>query len=261
LKKIHLIFSFFPYLIRSTNAHGIHSPFVYQLYTEVISKKNKLHQLEEVNVLKRKLLKNQKELNIIDLGAGSLTTKSNKRSISEIARTSVKSKKYAKLLFRLIQHLKPKSVIELGTSLGLTTAYLAVANKDSEIISIEGCPEIAALAKQNLRALNIQDVDIITGNFDDQFIPALTKLKKVDFIFFDGNHRKEPTVKYFIQSLPFLNENALLVFDDIHWSADMEEAWELIKNHPQATVTIDLFFMGLVFIKPGQVKENFILRF
>jgi predicted O-methyltransferase YrrM len=191
------------------------------------------------------------------------TGRSGKRTISEIAERSLKSEKYGQLLFRLVNHFKPNTILELGTSLGISTAYLASANPNSKVITIEGCPNIASEAKKNFEILGLKNIESVIGNFDSVLPAALCQLPTADckLVFFDGNHKKEPTLRYFNQCLELADNTSVFIFDDIHWSNEMEEAWEEIKSHPQVTVTIYLFFLGLVFFRKEQVKQNFIVRF
>ena len=184
--------------------------------------------------------------------------------MGEIAERSAKNKKYCKLLFRLAYYFKPTTVLELGTSLGISTAYLASANPNSKVITIEGCPNTAQEAKKNFESLGLANIESLIGNFEDVLttnIERLTSNGKLDFAFFDGNHKREHTLKYFTQCLESTHNNSVFIFDDIHWSDEMEEAWEEIKSHPKVSVTIDLFFLGLVFFRKEQAKENFIIRY
>lgn len=200
-------------------------------------------------------------LQVNDLGAGSAVLKTKTRKISSIARYSLKSAKYSQLLFRLVNHFQPQTILELGTSLGITTLYLAKATPQAKVLSIEGSEGIAERAKQNFKKLQVTNIQLITGNFDNVLQTQLKELNQLDFVFVDGNHRKAPTLRYFEQCLAYAHNDSVFVFDDIHWSDEMREAWALIKNHERVTLTIDLFFIGLVFFRKEQVKQHFILRF
>lgn len=258
MKQLSFLIKYLKYWFSAKNAHGIHSPFVFSLYNEVIHKKGSYYVFDQIEQLRRKLLASQKVIDVTDLGAG----RSGKRTVYEIAGRSAKSKKYCELLFRIVNHFKPGSILELGTSLGISTAYLASANPNAKVITIEGCPNTAAEAKKNFESLGLKNIESVVGNFDDVLPAILARPQTPDsrLIFIDGNHRKEPTLNYFTQCLSQANSDSIFIFDDIHWSAEMEEAWEEIKAHPKVTVTIDLFFLGLVFFRKEQVKENFILK-
>lgn len=264
MNSLGFLIKYIRYLLSSNNAHGIHSPFVFYLYNEVINKKGSYYSFDKIEQLRKKLLASAKEIEVVDLGAG----RSGERMISEIASRSAKSQKYCELLFRLAYHFKPKTILELGTSLGISTSYLASADSNTPVITIEGSPDTAAEARKNFEALGLKNIKSHIGNFDT-VLPGL--LSHPDsyrdqtpdslLVFIDGNHRKEPTLNYFRQFLTHVSSDSILIFDDIHWSSEMEEAWKEIKAHPQVTVTIDIFFMGLVFFRKEQAKENFTIRF
>lgn len=243
------------------NAHGIHSPFVFDLYNKVIRKKEAYYSFAPIEARRKELLKDSSEISIRDLGAGSKTLKSDNRKICDIAKYSVKPEKYSRLIFRLVEHFKPKVILELGTSLGITTSYLSNAAPKAKIITIEGCPSIASVARHTLAGVCCGNVELVVGNFDEVLPSVVRHHKKIDFVFIDGNHRFEPTLKYFICVFDKCHEDSVIIIDDIHWSHEMEEAWRAIKKHPSVTITIDLFHMGLVFFKKDQAREHFILRF
>jgi predicted O-methyltransferase YrrM len=259
VKNISFLFKYLKYLLSAKTPHGIHSPFVFELVNKVINKKGSYYAYEKIEKLRRKFLISSKEIEVTDFGTG----KSGKRIISEIAERSLKNKKYGQLLFRLVNHFKPTTILELGTSLGISTSYLACANPNAKVITIEGCPNISNEAKNNFESLGLKNIETVVGNFDIILSAVLCRLPTADcqLVFFDGNHKKIPTLNYFSQCLEYAHNDSIFVFDDIHWSDEMEEAWEEIKSNPLVTVTIDLFFLGLVFFRKEQAKENFIVRF
>ena len=261
MKKLFLIYHYFIYLLKSTNKHGVHSPFVFDLLTDVIDNKKEYYVYKEVEPLRRKLKLSSDTVDCIDLGAGSHKAGSSTRTVKQLINYSVKSAKYSQLLFRLVNHFQPSTIIELGTSLGITAAYIAKANSKSKFITIEGCADIADIARQNFVELNITNAKQLVGNFDVLLPDVLSENDSVDFVFFDGNHRKAATLNYFEQCLTKANDTSVFVFDDIYWSAEMKEAWEEIKSNAKVTVTIDLFYMGIVFFRKEQIKEHFVLRF
>jgi predicted O-methyltransferase YrrM len=192
-----------------------------------------------------------------DFGAGSKTLASNQRMVKDIAKTSLKPAKYAQLLFKIINHLHYKNIVELGASLGITTAYLAASSKDINVLSLEGSGAIANEAKKVHENLRLNNIELLVGEFDSTLNNASQKMPSIDLLYIDGNHRKAPTLKYFEHFLPQLHNNSLVVFDDIYWSKEMTEAWEEIKQHPKVNVTIDIFEMGLVFFRTEQPKQHF----
>jgi len=245
---------------KAKTRHGVHSPFVYRLIDKVIYDFEPKKVYTQVESLRKQLLTDERLITITDLGAGSLVNNNRQKKIGELAKNALKPPKLAQLLYRLAADLQPSNIIELGTCLGTTSIYLQNANPVAKVYTLEGCPETAAVAKETFAKAGVQDIELITGNFDNTLPDVINKLKKLDFVFVDGNHQKEATLKYFEWCLPKVHENSLLIFDDIYWSEGMKEAWNKIKAHPQVTVTIDLFWIGLVFFKPGRVKDGFLVK-
>lgn len=255
------LLAYLRFWLRSGNAHGLHSPFVFGLYTSVIRHTGFFHAFEAIETQRRALLRSPHTIIVTDFGAGSHTGAGRQRRVAAIARTAAKPAWLAQLLFRLVNHFRPSTILELGTSLGLTTAYLTLPDSRHRVVTFEGCPNVAAIARDTFEKLELRNVELVEGNLDKTLAPILLSLPApVDFVFFDGNHRYEPTLRYFEQCLTRAHEGSVFVFDDIHWSEEMERAWEAIKVHPQVLLTVDLFYIGLVFFRKSQPKQHFRLR-
>lgn len=246
------------FLIKSTNQHGVHSPFVFNLVTKCFYDKKEQVAYKNILNYKKALLKNNSKLNVTDLGAGSQVMKHRERSVSEIAKNAATTQYRAKLLYRIAKYLKPENILELGTSLGIATHAMHLGHPIADISTIEGCPNISAFTKEKFRIQQVNKATILTGDFKDE-IKKLTS-NKYNLIFFDGNHQKEATLNYFKTLLQTVTNDSVFIFDDIYWSKGMTEAWEIIKKHPKVTVTIDTFFWGFVFFRTEQVREDFIIR-
>jgi predicted O-methyltransferase YrrM len=262
--RFQLIKKYLHYYITASNGkgHGIHSPFVFDLIKNVLNDNRNFYAYQQIENLREHLLKNETIIEVEDFGAGSAISKTNKRTVAEIVRSAAKSEKLGKLLFRIANHYQPKTMIELGTSAGSSSAYLASALPNSRLITIEGSPAIAAIAKKNFSTLGLSNIDLLTGNFDDILPKILEKYPVIDLAFIDGNHRKKPTLNYFNLLSQHISDFSVLIFDDIHWSSDMEEAWQEIKNDERVMLTVDLFFLGIVFFKSDLItKQHFIIRF
>nr|WP_315170152.1 class I SAM-dependent methyltransferase [uncultured Flavobacterium sp.] len=251
--------AFLQFLWHSKNEHGVHSPFVFSLVTKCFYDKKNKPEYAIIKDYRKALLENKNTIDVTDFGAGSRVFKSNKRQISRIAQTAGISSKRAELLFRITQYFKPQSVLEIGTSLGLATSALALGNPKAKLTTLEGCPETSKIAKEQLQKSNFENVSTITTKFESFFTSDQLDTN-YDLIYFDGNHSKKATLTYFEQLLPTINNETLWIFDDIHWSNDMEEAWEQIKEHPKVRVTIDTFQWGFVFFREEQAKEHFTIR-
>jgi predicted O-methyltransferase YrrM len=255
-----MLFDFLRYLYTAANSHGIHSPFVYDLYNSIIRSGQKPPVYKSIEELRKALKQDSRIINIVDYGAGSRKDGNNRRKVSAIIRSAEKAPKWGILFHKIIQKFNYSAVIDLGTSFGLTTAYEASANLSARVISFEGCPETAGVAMENFKKLNLNNIEVVVGNIDETLPRKIAELTSIDFVFFDANHRYEPTMRYFHTCLAKKHENSCFVFDDICWSQEMKEAWKEIKLHEEVTVTVDLFFVGLVFFRKGQAKEHFVLR-
>lgn len=255
---MYQVISYIKFLLKSKNQHGVHSPFVYGLVTNCFYDRTNYTDYSSLKSYRKSLFDNSTVIEITDFGSGSKVFSSNNRSIKHIAKTSGTSLKRAKLLYRIVHHLKPKTVLELGTSLGISTHAMALAKAEATITSVEGCPQIGTVAREQLQRFQIENIILKSGRFSD-VLPQLPK-SSFDMIFFDGHHDKGATLRYFEQLLPTVHNDSMFIFDDIHWSKGMTEAWETIKQHPQVTVTIDTFYWGFVFFRKEQAKEHFYIR-
>lgn len=205
---------------------------------------------------RQKLLKDQTVIKVKDFGAGSKVFSSEERKVSKIAKNAGVSEKRALLLNKLVSYLKIKYALELGTSVGISSAAIAAGNQ-VELTTLEGCPETANIARKYFEEFGLSNITVKTGSFKES-LPKVTM--KQDFIYFDGNHTKKATLDYFYRLLPLSHNDSIFIFDDIHWSQEMEEAWEEIKDHPEVRVSIDTFYWGLIFFRKEQHKEHFVLR-
>ena len=252
---------YFLHRLKGKTRHGTHSPFVYRLLDRVIYDFDPKKVYDEIENQRKALLSDERIINVTDLGAGSHVNSHRQKKVREIAESALKSPKLAQLLYRIVADMQPENMIELGTSLGTTSLYLRKAAPNAQLYTLEGCIETAHIADEVFKKAGEDTIEQVVGNFDDTLPGVIKKLDKLDFVFVDGNHKKETTLNYFEWCLPKAHENTLLVFDDIYWSEGMKEAWNEIKAHAQVTVTIDLFWMGLVYFKKGQVKEDFLIKF
>lgn len=258
-----LAIKYLDYWLQSSSGkgHGIHSPFVFEFIQKVLNDTTAYSEYDEVEGLRNKLLAENTPVPTEDYGAGSKSGPGSK-SVRQIIRHAAKSSKYGQLLFRIAKYYRPHYIVELGTSLGISSAYLASANRSSVMVTGEGNYAVASIAKNNFESLGLTNVRIITGNFDNTLPEMVSAIPQIDLAFIDANHRKKPTIAYFNKLIKKATPSSIIIFDDIHWSSGMEEAWKEIKDHPSVMLTVDLFFFGIIFFRPEfKVKQHFRIRF
>lgn len=261
--------SYLKFLWHSKNEHAVHSPFVFLLLTKCFYDRKPKPEYAILKEYRNSLLQNKKTIEVTDFGAGSRVFKSNMRAIDKIAKNAGINPKRAELLFRIANYFQPDSsdseqakqtILEIGTSLGLATSALSLGNPKAKITTLEGCPETAKHAQLQLQKFNCNNVESIVTEFTNYFKNHQLSSTNYQLIYFDGNHSKIATLEYFELLLPTITNETVWIFDDIHWSQEMEEAWKIIQNHPKITVSIDTFQWGLVFFRYEQPKQHFIIR-
>jgi len=251
--------SYLTFLLKSTNHHGVHSPFVYNLVSNCFYAKTNPTKKEAFQKIKKRLAKNSKVIEVTDFGKGSKIFKTNQRKVTDIAKIAGISKKRALLLIRICAYFKFENMLEIGTSVGLSTSALSIGNPTAKITTLEGCKKTSDIAKELFSEFNLLNIEQCVGNFKET-LPSVLKNNSFDFVYFDGNHQKEATLVYFNNCLETAHNNSVFIFDDINWSVEMQQAWEIIKRNPKITITIDTFYWGFVFFRKEQKKEHFTLR-
>jgi predicted O-methyltransferase YrrM len=261
MKHFFLIKQYIKYRLRAQNLHGVHSPFVFEFNKDVVNDTRNFYAFDFIQQLRDKLLANADTINVTDFGAGSMHTKSNTRRICDIAKLAGKQHQHGALLFRIINFYNCKNILELGTSLGIGTSYMASANANAQVTTLEGCPVIAAEAGKNFADINLQNVKQIVGSFNVTLAPLLAKTAPLDLVFVDGNHQYEPTLQYFEDILPVMADKSFLIFDDIHWSKGMQQAWQKIVADKRVLLTIDLFQFGICVMDTSfKEKQHFVIK-
>jgi len=255
----YIFLDYIKFLLASTNKHGVHSPFIFQLVTKAFYKQNSKKKWTQFLTIKNEYLQDNRVIGVTDFGAGSKVFKSNRRKIGDIARVAGISSKKAAIVLKIVHYFKPKAILEIGTSIGLGSSTLSIGNPLAKIKTLEGCKETATIAKEYFKKNNFENITVDVGDFE-QTLPNVIENKKFDCIYFDGNHTKNATLKYFNNCLSSIKNNTFWIFDDIYLNSEMQEAWEIIKRRTEVTVTIDLFQFGIVFFRKEQAKEHFKIR-
>jgi len=255
--------SYIRYLWKAKTRYVIHSPFVFELMNHIFIKKTKTSELAELDKACNAIFSRTTIIETTDLGAGA-----GKKPyvtlfepLGKIARKRTQKKKYRHLLYHLTQYFQPGSILEFGTSAGISASYIGRACAFENFITMEGCAVLAAHAKEVFEWQGLKDIRVKTGNFDVILDKVLNEFNRLDLVFFDGNHRKKQTIAYFEKCIPKSHEDTVFIFDDIHWSPEMSEAWEHVKNNSEVSVSIDLYRMGILFFKKGIARQNFIIRY
>lgn len=247
----------FQFTAKHHKGHGVHSPFVFSFIEDILNEKHPFYAFKTIERCRESLLSDHSTIYVNDHGTGA----SRVRKVSDIARYSLKNKKQAQMLSRFACLMQPQNILELGTCLGTTTLYLSAARPSAKIYTIEGCPNIANIAKQNFKNFGARNITSIIGNINKELPKVLSKIDSLDMVFFDANHTKEATLDYFYQCLEKANNDTIFIFDDIYWSEGMTEAWKEIYNNPSVTYSIDLFHLGLVFFNKEWIKSHFKIKF
>ncbi len=232
--------------MKAKTRYEVHSPYVSRFVEEVVEDDRTFYAFPIIDNLRQALKRNQQKIRVTDLGAGSKLNNRPIRSIGTIARNAAVSSREGELLFRLVHFCKPKTMLELGTSLGISTLYQAGAAMNAQFITLEGCPQTAKVAQLNIRQMGMPNIEVEVGNFGNTLPHVLPRLKKLDYFYLDGNHQKQPVLDYFEMALPYLHLKSVVVIADNHWSVGMTRAWEILKGHPRVTMSIDLFDFGIL---------------
>lgn len=252
------------YQLTAKSLQKIHPPFVYKLYTFLSKERISKSDEKAIKSIKKHAARNKNIIEHVDMGAKAGSnglTRGHLKRIGKIASNNGIRHKYGRILYLITKHFKPRTILELGTSLGLSTLYLAKACKDCKVYTIEGCAETAAVADKYFRKAHLENTEILTGGFKKTLPLVYEKYAIPDLIFVDGNHKYQPTIEYFHLIKSYAQEDTIIIFDDIHWSREMKKAWKEIIADPDITLSIDLFQLGIVFFKKGLTKQNFVLRY
>jgi len=263
MRQVEAIIGYIKHSRKVQSKYRIHSPFVFHFYDKILKNGENHIEYRIVNRLRKELVILSRFIKRKDMGARSRDYLSDQRfvRVRDVVRRSSVSVRKGEFLFRLTQNCNPATILELGTSFGISTMYFALAAPQSRIITIEGCIDSAKVARENFERGGLHNISILMGPFDDMLGPAIEQITTPDIVFFDGNHKKEPTLRYFNICLQHIHPGTVFIFDDIHWSEEMGEAWDIIRSNPKVKVTIDLYYLGIVFFKEELSKEDFILRF
>lgn len=241
--------------------HRIHSPFVFDLVSRIFRNKIDDDIVFNIEKLRARLISDKRLISVRDLGTGAGSSIVNLRKVSEIAKYSSIPKKYGVLLSNLAAEFGKPLIVEFGTSFGISTMYMAVSCSDTMIYTMEGCPAKVEIATGNFKKAGLNNIKTFTGPFEESMPAIIKQGNKPGLVFIDGNHRKEPVLKYFKQMAEISDSKTVIVIDDINYSVEMRDAWEEIKGFEEVSVTIDIFRMGIVFFREGISQRDYVIRY
>lgn len=254
----HQIRAYLQHWLNEVDEHSIHSPYFFDFYNNVLkAPENQPSGYAEIEKTRSNLLANSTLLTLHDLGAPSTVFKGPQRKLSDIARVSGTPAPLAQFYHRIVRHLKAKRVLELGTSLGLTTLYLALPS-ETRVYTLEGSESLAQVALTNFEYFGKKNIKLLEGNIHHTLPDFLQDPAKLDFVLMDANHRYEPTMQYFDWMMRRFSEKTIVVLDDIHQSAEMEKAWRELKRHELVYASVDLFRCGILFFDPDLNRQHYV---
>ncbi len=248
--------SFIKFYWKSITKYNVQSPFLHDFVTNVLDTEKEYYLFESIENQRKVLKSSSSTIEVQDFGAGSKSLDKKTRKVSQIAHTSLSGETKCRILFNIAHHYKAKNILELGTSLGISSSYLGSCGSDVKVLSLEGDSQIADIAKDVHLNLGLKNIKINTGIFSETLTQTLLTLEKVDLAFIDGHHAMEPTLKYFNEILPFCHNDSIIVIDDIYWSAGMQTAWKTLINRPEISLSVDLFDIGILFFRKELTKTN-----
>jgi len=255
--NFHQVKAYARHWLTVVDQHSIHSPFFFDFYKKVIRHEEDDSAFTEIEKLRTNLISNQTEITVEDLGAGSKKLSGTKRKLADIAATSLTPPSYARLYHNIIRYQEAKNVIELGTSLGVTTLYLA-KDEECQVTTFEGSHALADVAQTNFEYFDKKNIDLIEGNIHTTLSEFVQNPAKINFVLMDAHHQYEPTLHFFDLIMRRLNEKSIVVLDDIHWSEEMERAWIELKNSQLVYGSIDLFRCGILFFDPALNGQHYV---
>ena len=247
------------FLLKANNQYGVHSPFVYQLITKCFYKKTPKNLWRKYLNAKQDVFNQQKKNKVSDFDVRFKILKNNERQVSKAMKVAGISNKKAKILIKTISYFKPKNILEIGTSLDLESTAIKTGSENITITTLESCPKTSLVKQELFEKNNFNAIKILSGDSSKTLL-KYTQNKQFDCVFFGRNQTKQATLNYFEECLNTIHNRSFFIFDAIYWTEEMQEAWLTIKKHPKVTVTIDVFYFGIVFFRKEQTKEHFKIR-
>ena len=261
-QSIFMVLAYLQHLMKSGSGHQSDNAFTSDLVKQVIQNQEHHEAYNQIGQLRKRLLQKYQVIESTDFGsgAGNMSYKLKYVRVASIVKSSAISERCGMVLFRLVEYFKPNTIIELGTSVGISTLYLAMPKLDTKVITLEGCTTKSEQAAANFSAMKLENIAQHIGRFDIVLPQVINETPQADLVFIDGNHTYDATMANFNALLQISHPETIFVFDDIHWSAGMQKAWDEISGHERVTLSIDLFRMGIVFLRKEVMRQNLVIR-
>jgi predicted O-methyltransferase YrrM len=251
--------SYLNHWLHVVDEHSIHSPYFFDFYEKVILNKKQITGFADIENIRNILLNSTLEIEVKDLGAQSSHFKNEKRQLSKVAETSISPQSLCELLFRLVNYMEATSILELGTSAGVTSLYLA-KQPQCKVVTFEGNKALINIALTNFESFETKNIKLIEGNLDSTLSDYLQNPTKIDFALMDANHRYEPTIRYFNLLTKRIAQKGIIVLDDIYHSEEMAKAWKELSRHELVYGSVDLFRCGILFFDPALNRQHFVWK-
>jgi predicted O-methyltransferase YrrM len=249
--------------------YGIHSPFLYDFAENCLYADAKLPEFQKLEDIRNVYKRSKEIIQVTDFGAGAARKAGTRngqpakygKRVRVIAGRALQKPRHCRLFFRMARYLKPSSVLELGSSLGISACYLAMGAPQARVITLEGCPQTASQARQTFCRAGLPQIELVTGPFKST-LPGLLKTGfSPDLAYIDGDHTYEGLTENFFSLYEHIRPGGVVIIDDIRWSRDMWKAWKEIIQVPEVRLSLDIGTIGILFFDPRLGKENILMGF
>ena len=180
--------------------------------------------------------------------------------VKDICKKAASKPIWAQFLYLITKRLISPYFLEIGTNLGVSGTYILEAlksKKNSQLYTMEGLPQLCEIAQNQFSKISSNSkYKIYEGLYKNTFPKLLMDNKNFNIVFIDGNHKKEPTIKYFTDLQSQLSSPAIIIFDDINWSLDMQKVWKIVKSHKNVSYSIDMFKFGILIFDKNTINKK-----
>ncbi|MCF8236593.1 MAG: class I SAM-dependent methyltransferase [Saprospiraceae bacterium] len=246
----------FTYYWQARTAYSMHSPLLYSFCREVLDDRRSFYAFEEIEIWRYHLLHESSELHVVDLGAGGQDALDQNRIVSSIAKTSLSPPWKCRYLFRMVLWWKPDLLLEFGTSLGVSTAYLAAASIHTPLITVDGSDSHLQLARKGWNKLGLDHIEEWNLSFQQAIQRIPWDQHGRILIYLDGDHRPARVLEILQTIQEKTRHPFLVIIDDIRWSDDMWAGWQEWRSAFQSGAWLDLYQVGIWIQDPAFLEPQ-----